>query len=128
MNAQERCVVIVLNIAVAHAARSALVVDLGSGCKFPSGVVYAAPSGKCAAPPNSAASTTDRSQVNLMELNINAVDGDDNYDLSSKVQHCCPVAMHTAWHSLGDDESMECQESLTLSMASIARLQPIEFD
>ncbi len=31
--------------------------------------------------------TADRSEVNLMELNINAADGDDNYDLSAKVQH-----------------------------------------
>lgn len=59
--------------------------DLGTACKFPSGVVYAAPSGKCAVTPGSNAATDDRSKVNLMELNLNAADGDDNYDLSAKV-------------------------------------------
>jgi hypothetical protein len=66
------------------AAGGTKALDLGANCHFPSGVIYAAPSGHCAVTPGSNAATDDRSKVNLMELNINAADGKDNYDLSAK--------------------------------------------
>ena len=78
---------VLMDSSVWAAAGGVKVLDLGAACKFPSGVVYAAPSGKCASPAGSSASTDDRSKVNLMELNINAADGPDNYDLSAKVSN-----------------------------------------